>query len=190
MSGRQRELTMRFLAEPTDVNYGGKVHGGVVMKWIDQAGYAAAVGWSGKYSVTVAVGGIRFVSPIRTSDLVTITTKLVYTGTSSMHFAVDVNARDPMGGKDRLQAFVSIGIVLPGAPYAFDMGGGFVPSRRDVAYVPAREAAIAPLLDDFEFVDDRQRWGSKFRFGLFAISDHDMRLIAQLMQAELQLLHF
>lgn len=31
MSGRQRELNLRFLAEPTDVNYGGKVHGGVVM---------------------------------------------------------------------------------------------------------------------------------------------------------------
>ena len=28
MSGAQRELTFRFLAEPTDVNYGGKVHGG------------------------------------------------------------------------------------------------------------------------------------------------------------------
>ena len=96
MSGRQRELTMRFLAEPTDVNYGGKVHGGQVMKWIDQAGYAAAVGWSGMYSVTVAVGGIRFVAPIRISDLVTVSTKLVYTGTSSMHFAVDVRARDPM----------------------------------------------------------------------------------------------
>ena len=103
MSGRQRELTMRFLAEPTDVNYGGKVHGGQVMKWIDQAGYAAAVGWSGKYSVTVAVGGIRFVAPIRISDLVTVDTVLVYTGTSSMHFAVDVRARDPMGdGRERL----------------------------------------------------------------------------------------
>ena len=96
VSGRQRELTMRFLAEPTDVNYGGKVHGGVVMKWIDQAGYAAAVGWSGQYSVTVAVGGIRFVAPVRTSDLVTVTTKLVHTGTTSMHFSVDVHARDPM----------------------------------------------------------------------------------------------
>ena len=103
MSGRQRELTMRFLAEPTDVNYGGKVHGGQVMKWIDQAGYAAAVGWSGKYSVTVAVGGIRFVAPIRISDLVTVDTVLVYTGTSSMHFAVDVRARDPMDdGGERL----------------------------------------------------------------------------------------
>ena len=103
MSGRQRESTMRFLAEPADVNFGGKVHGGQVMKWIDQAGYAAAVGWSGKYSVTVAVGGIRFVAPIRISDLVTVDTTLVYTGTSSMHFAVDVRARDPMDdGGERL----------------------------------------------------------------------------------------
>ena len=102
MIGQQRELTMRFLAEPADVNYGGKVHGGVVMKWIDQAGYAAAVGWSGTYSVTVAVGGIRFVAPIRISDLVTVRTKLVHTGTTSMHFAVEVSARDPMGGETRL----------------------------------------------------------------------------------------
>ncbi|HZW17752.1 acyl-CoA thioesterase [Luteimonas lutimaris] len=102
MSGQQRELEFRFLAEPTDVNYGGKVHGGVVMKWIDQAGYAAALGWSGRYSVTVAVGGIRFVAPVRIGDLVTVSAKLVHTGTTSMHFSVDVHARDPMGGGERL----------------------------------------------------------------------------------------
>lgn len=90
-----------------------------------------------------------------------------------------------MGGSDRLQAFVSIGVVQPGDAYAFDMGGGFVPFRKDVHYLPAREAPIAPLLDRFEFVDDRQRWGSKFRFGLFAISDHDMGLIAEAMGASL-----
>lgn len=44
MSGAQREMCLRFLAEPGDVNYGGKVHGCMVMKLIDQAGYAAAVG--------------------------------------------------------------------------------------------------------------------------------------------------
>lgn len=97
---RERELTLRFLAQPTDVNYGGKVHGGAVMKWIDQAGYAAAVGWSGHYCVTVAVGGIRFLSPIRISDLVTLQATLVHTGTSSMHFVVEVRARDPKGGPD------------------------------------------------------------------------------------------
>ena len=98
MSGRQRDLRFRFLAEPTDVNYGGKVHGGIVMKWIDQTAYAAALGWSGQYCVTVAVAGIRFVAPIRIGDLVTVAAKLVYTGTSSMHFAVDVTACDPMQG--------------------------------------------------------------------------------------------
>ncbi len=95
MSGEQRELTFRFLAEPTDVNYGGKVHGSVVMKWIDQVGDAAAVGWSGQYGVTVPVRGIRFVAPICISDLVTVTATLVHTGTTSMHFAIDVRARDP-----------------------------------------------------------------------------------------------
>ncbi len=38
--------TLRFLAEPTDVTFGGKVHGGMVMKWIDQVGYTCAVNWS------------------------------------------------------------------------------------------------------------------------------------------------
>jgi hypothetical protein len=95
-----------------------------------------------------------------------------------------------MGGKDKLQSFVSIGIVQSGDPYAFDMGGGFVPFRKDVHYLQAREAPIAPLLDDFEFVEDRQRWGYKFRFGLFKVSDHDMRLIAKAMQVPLKLLHF
>jgi acyl-CoA hydrolase len=102
MAGTSRTLNLRFLAQPTDVNYGGKVHGGMVMKWIDQAGFAAAVGWSGRYCVTVAVGGIRFLAPVRISDLVTVSATLVRTGTSSMHFSVEVRARDPMGGESRL----------------------------------------------------------------------------------------
>jgi acyl-CoA hydrolase len=102
MSERQRGLTLQFLAEPTDVNFGGKVHGGAVMKWIDQAGFAAAVGWSGRYCVTVAVDGIRFLAPVKISDLVSVSAMLVRTGRTSMQFAVDVRARSPLGGDDRL----------------------------------------------------------------------------------------
>lgn len=94
-----------------------------------------------------------------------------------------------MGASDRLQAFVSLGLVKPGEPYAFDMGGGFVPFRKGVDYVAAREAPIAPLLDHFDFVQDRARWGSAFRFGLFAVSDHDMRLIADARGASADSLH-
>lgn len=94
-----------------------------------------------------------------------------------------------MGGKDKLQSFVSIGIVQPGDPYAFDMGGGFVPYRRDVAYAKAKEVPILPLLDVLEFIENRQHWGYKFRFGLFDISDLDMGLIADAMGASKEILY-
>lgn len=116
MPGQQREVKFRFLAEPTDVNFGGKVHGGMVMKWIDQAGYAGAVGWSGRYCVTVAVGGIQFVAPILIGDLVTVRSKLIHTGTSSMHFAVDVTARDLKTADERLATSCVIIFVALDAP--------------------------------------------------------------------------
>ncbi|WP_038030491.1 acyl-CoA thioesterase [Thermonema rossianum] len=87
-------ILLRFLAEPQDVNFGGKVHGGAVMKWIDQAGYACAVNWSRHYCVTVYVGGIRFMKPIHIGDLVEIQAQVIYTGRTSMHIAVDVWAQN------------------------------------------------------------------------------------------------
>lgn len=96
--GANRELTLRFLAEPTDVNFGGKVHGGAVMKWIDQAGYACAVAWSGCYCVTVYIGGIRFYKPIFIGQIVEVKATLAHTGNSSMHIAIDVSATDPKTG--------------------------------------------------------------------------------------------
>ncbi|RKF13758.1 acyl-CoA thioesterase [Alginatibacterium sediminis] len=95
MAGLQRELTLRFLAEPADVNFGGKVHGGAVMKWIDLAGYACAAAWSGKYCITAYAGGIRFVQPIHVGNIVEVSAKVIYTGRSSMHLGVDVKAGDP-----------------------------------------------------------------------------------------------
>lgn len=95
MAERQREITLRFLAGPTDMNIMGKVHGGAVMKWIDEAGYACAAGWSGLPCVTVYVGGIRFLKPILIGNLVEVRARLIYTGHTSMHVAVDVCSTDP-----------------------------------------------------------------------------------------------
>jgi uncharacterized protein (TIGR00369 family) len=91
-------ITLRFLAEPTDVNFGGKVHGGAVMKWIDQAGYACAVGWSGQYCVTIYVGGIRFHRPVLIGNMVEVSAKLIHTGKTSLHVVVEVSAGDPKEG--------------------------------------------------------------------------------------------
>lgn len=95
MSTSRREETLRFLAEPQDVNFGGKVHGGSVMRWIDLAAYACAAGWSGCYCVTAYAGGIRFVAPIHVGSLVEVNAKVIYTGNSSMHIAIEVSAGDP-----------------------------------------------------------------------------------------------
>ncbi len=99
------------------------------------------------------------------------------------------------GKRDELQSFVSIGVVQPGEPYPFDMGAdgmanGFVAWRRDVQYAASHEAPILPLLDAFEFIEDRSRWGYKFRFGIFTVSDHDMWLIARAMGASTSALGF
>ncbi|WP_293275643.1 acyl-CoA thioesterase [Nannocystis sp.] len=91
-------MTLRFLAQPSAVNFGGKVHGGAVMTWIDEAGYACAVGWSGRYCVTLYVGGIRFYRPIVIGHIVELQARVIYTGTTSMHIAVDVRSADPREG--------------------------------------------------------------------------------------------
>ncbi|MDD1781903.1 acyl-CoA thioesterase [Enterovibrio sp. ZSDZ35] len=102
MSQGKRDITLRFLAEPGDVNFGGKVHGGAAMKWIDLAAYACAAAWSGKYCITAYAGGIRFVAPIHVGNLVEVSAKVIYTGKTSMHIAIDVQASDPKVLKNRL----------------------------------------------------------------------------------------
>lgn len=95
MSQRPRECVFRWISQPTDVNWGGKVHGGMVMKWMDQAAYACAVGWCGGYAVTASVGGMSFIAPIRIGDVVEVRARVILTGTTSLHIAVDVDAIDP-----------------------------------------------------------------------------------------------
>ncbi len=90
----QNKTVFQFISEPSDVNYGGNVHGGSVMKWIDQAGYACASSWSSSYCVTVYVGGIRFYSPIKIGHIVKVEAEVIYTGNTSMHIAINVLSRN------------------------------------------------------------------------------------------------
>ena len=89
----QDKITFQFISEPSDVNFGGKVHGGEVMKWIDQTAYACATGYAQNYCVTVYVGGIRFYRPINIGAIVKVEAQVIYTGTTSIHIAVNVFSR-------------------------------------------------------------------------------------------------
>ncbi|HWS28169.1 MAG TPA: acyl-CoA thioesterase [Xanthomonadales bacterium] len=135
MAATDRELTLRFLAQPKDVNYGGKAFGGAVMGWIDQAAYALAAGWSGHYAVTVYVGGIQFEAPVPIGSLVEVRARLLYTGSSSMHIGVDVHARDPRSDADtRVRTTHCIVVFV-----AMDTDGKPIPVP---AYVPQTEEEI------------------------------------------------
>lgn len=88
------ELFMSFLAEPKDVNFGGHVHGGEVMKWMDQIGYALAVKYSKGYAVTKFVDNINFKSPMKIGDLVSLSAKILSVGVTSMRIEIHVKSEN------------------------------------------------------------------------------------------------
>jgi hypothetical protein len=89
---------------------------------------------------------------------------------------------ETFGGKDRLQAFTAAGIVQDAPPYQADMGGGFVPFRRDVWWFDLEPAPIAPLLQQLEFTRGKSSWGYVLRLGLFEVPVDDMRRIVDAME--------
>lgn len=98
--GTAPRMTLRFLAAPTDINWGGKVHGGIVMRWIDEAAHLLATRWTGvDTTVAVYTGGVRFYRPLHIGHLVEVEARLLLTGTSSMHISVHVRSGDPATGE-------------------------------------------------------------------------------------------
>ena len=113
MAGQEREFTMRFLAGEAERNLYGNVHGGSMMKWMDEAAYACAAGWCGMPCVTVSVSGIVFHKPVHVGHIVELRARLVHTGRTSMRVAVNVLSRDPRHGEYQqttscLMVFVAI----------------------------------------------------------------------------------
>jgi hypothetical protein len=85
-----------------------------------------------------------------------------------------------------LQAFTAIGQVADDEPYQVQMSADFHPWRRNVDFLECAEAPIRPLLEQLDFIEDASRWGYKFRFGVFAIDDHDLDVIRAAMTEDLQ----
>ncbi len=82
--GTAPAVVLRFLAAPTDVNWGGKVHGGIVMRWIDEAAHVLASRWfSSPANAAVYAGGVRFYRPLLIGDVVEVEARLLLTRAAS-----------------------------------------------------------------------------------------------------------
>ncbi len=88
------QLSMTVLMTPDTANFSGNVHGGNILKLLDQVAYACASRYAGHYVVTLSVDQVMFRQPIHVGELVTFLASVNHTGTSSMEVGIKVVAED------------------------------------------------------------------------------------------------
>lgn len=93
------EVSVSQQMMPSDANPLGNVHGGYVMKLIDEAGALAAMRHARRPVVTVAMDSITFLSPVRVGYLITLHGKVNWIGKSSIEVGVYVEAENPITGE-------------------------------------------------------------------------------------------
>jgi uncharacterized protein (TIGR00369 family) len=92
-------ISIAQLMQPEHANNLGHVHGGWIMKLVDEAGALACMRHAGRRVVTVAIDSMVFRQPIRIGDLVILTAEVTYTGRSSVEAEVQVVAENPVTGE-------------------------------------------------------------------------------------------
>ena len=91
---QRHQLRMTVLMTPDMANFSGNVHGGTILKLLDQVAYACAARWAGCYVVTLSVDQVTFRQPIHVGELVTFLASVNFTGTSSMEIGIKVVAEN------------------------------------------------------------------------------------------------
>jgi acyl-CoA hydrolase len=88
------QLSMTVLMTPDTANFSGNVHGGTILKLLDQVAYACASRYAKRYVVTLSVDQVVFRQPVHVGELVTFLSLVNHTGTSSMEIGIKVIAED------------------------------------------------------------------------------------------------
>lgn len=83
-------LTMTVLMTPDNANFSGNVHGGTLLKYLDEVAYACASRYAGSYVVTLSVDQVTFRQPIHVGELVTFLASVNYTGRTSIEVGIKV----------------------------------------------------------------------------------------------------
>jgi uncharacterized protein (TIGR00369 family) len=86
------QTTITELMIPAYANFGGKIHGGILLSLMDKVAYACASKHSGTYCVTVTVDRVEFLQPVEVGELVSLHGSVYYVGRSSMVIGIHVEA--------------------------------------------------------------------------------------------------
>jgi acyl-CoA hydrolase len=89
-------MKMSILMTPEKANFAGNIHGGAILKHLDEIAYACASRYCGSYVVTFSVDKVLFKHPIHVGELVTFLASVNYTGKTSMEIGIKVIAENVM----------------------------------------------------------------------------------------------
>lgn len=92
-------ITLSQLMHPEHANLLGNVHGGWIMKLVDEAGALACMRHAQRKVVTVAIDSMVFRQPIRIGDLIILNAEVSYAGRTSLEAEVHVSAENPITGE-------------------------------------------------------------------------------------------
>lgn len=95
----ESQTVLTELMIPSYSNFGGKIHGGILLSLMDKVAYVTASKHYGGYCVTVAVDGVEFINPVEVGQLVSLKASINYVGKSSMIVGIRVEALYPKTGK-------------------------------------------------------------------------------------------
>jgi acyl-CoA hydrolase len=93
------ETTITELMIPSYANFGGKVHGGILLSLMDKVAYVTATKHCSSYCVTVAVDGVEFLNPVEVGELISLKASVNYVGNTSLIVGIRVESLNPISGK-------------------------------------------------------------------------------------------
>ena len=88
------DTTITELMIPSYANFGGKIHGGILLSLMDKVAYACATKHAGNYCVTVSVDEVEFLEPVEVGDLVSMMARVNYVGNTSLVVGIKVTAEN------------------------------------------------------------------------------------------------
>ena len=92
------QTTLTELMVPAYANFGGKIHGGILLSLMDKVAYTCAAKHAGNYCVTVSVDGVNFLQPVEVGELVSLMASINYVGRTSILVGIKVIAENVKTG--------------------------------------------------------------------------------------------
>jgi uncharacterized protein (TIGR00369 family) len=92
------QTTITELMIPSYANFGGKIHGGILLSMMDKVAYACASKHAGTYCVTVSVDKVEFLQPVEVGELVALKASVNYVGRTSLIVGIRVESENVKTG--------------------------------------------------------------------------------------------